>query len=60
MFRASTAHLQAVRCMYVANGTTVMGVSVPSTEPYHLAHTYTLTPEDGLLMPETCTGILIQ
>jgi hypothetical protein len=27
---------------------------------YHLPHTYTLPPDDGLLMPETCRGILIQ
>jgi hypothetical protein len=27
MFRASTAHYQEVRCMYVANGTSNMTVS---------------------------------
>jgi hypothetical protein len=27
---------------------------------YHLPHTYALPPDDGLLMPETCGGILIQ
>jgi hypothetical protein len=29
MFRASTAHHQEVRCMYVANGTSKMAVSRP-------------------------------
>jgi hypothetical protein len=29
MFRASTAYLQEVRCMYVANGTSKMTVSEP-------------------------------
>jgi hypothetical protein len=30
MFRASTAHHQEVRCMYVANGTSKMTVSLLS------------------------------
>jgi hypothetical protein len=32
---------------------------LPSLQ-YHLPHTYTLPPDDGLLMPETCRGTLIQ
>jgi hypothetical protein len=31
MFQASTAHNQEVRCMYVANGTSKMTVSEPSS-----------------------------
>jgi hypothetical protein len=52
MFQESTAHRQEVRCMYVANGTSKTIVSK--------LHIYTLPPDDGLLMPETCRGILIQ
>jgi hypothetical protein len=53
----------------VANGTAKMTVGEPgwnSTQvhrklpsQYHLPHTYTSPPDDGLVMPETCRGILI-
>jgi hypothetical protein len=59
--------------MYVAIGTSKMTVSESgwNSIPHSLAesrlrsltslpHTYTLLPDDGLLMPETCSGILIQ
>jgi hypothetical protein len=60
MFRASTAHYQEVRCVYVANGTSKMTVSELTGILEVPFATYTLPPDDGLLMPETCRGILIQ
>jgi hypothetical protein len=51
MFWASTAHHQEVRRIYVANGTSKMTVGEP--------HTYTLSPDDGLLLPETCRDISV-
>jgi hypothetical protein len=35
MFRASTAHHQEVRCVYVANGTSKMTVSLPARSTQH-------------------------
>jgi hypothetical protein len=48
--------------MYVANGTSQMTVSKPVlTDMLEVPFaSYTLTPDDGLLMPETGRGILIQ
>jgi hypothetical protein len=75
MFRVSTTHHQEVRCTstYLANGTSKMTVGEPGWKGIpprlpdsHLRstfcniHTYTLPPDDGLLMPETRRGILIQ
>jgi hypothetical protein len=61
MVRASTAHPQEIRFMYVANGTCKMTVrSLPVILQYHLPQKHTLPPDDGLLMPETCRSILIQ
>jgi hypothetical protein len=76
MFRTSTANHQEVRCMYVANGTSKMTASErgwngipfhPGSLTFnsevlqvHLPHIYILPPGDGLLMPETCSDILIQ
>jgi hypothetical protein len=64
MFRASTFHHQEVSCIYVANDTSKITVSdsrqsSDSHKKCHLPHKYTLPPDDGLLMPETCRGTLI-
>jgi hypothetical protein len=66
MFRASTAHHQEERCKYVASGITKMTLSEPGWNESHLRstfchiHMYILPPDDGLLMPGTYRGILIQ
>jgi hypothetical protein len=39
MFRASTAHHQEVRCMYVANGTSKITISEPRLTDIHLRST---------------------
>jgi hypothetical protein len=71
MFQESAAHHQeASVCMYIANGTSKMTVSEPGWNvPLHpglpavilevpFATYIHLPPDDGLLMPETCRGIL--
>jgi hypothetical protein len=68
MFRASTAHHQEIRCNYVANGTSWKTVSGPGwsgaelrpADSHLTTFIYTLPPDDGPLMLETCISILIR
>jgi hypothetical protein len=53
MFRASTAHHQVVWCIYVASGSSKMAVC-------WLPVLLEVPHDDGLLIPETCRGMLIQ
>jgi hypothetical protein len=46
--------------MYVAKGTYKMTFSEPGSLTVISEVRYTLPPDDGLLMPETYRGILIQ
>jgi hypothetical protein len=61
MFRASTAHHQEVRCMYVCGKWYFQDDCQRAWVEWNSAQFHsTLPPDDGLLMPETCRGILIQ
>jgi hypothetical protein len=75
MFRASTTHHQEVRYVANGTSnmavrelgwSSAAAVAAPRLADSHLRstichiHTYTLPPDDGLLMPETCRGTLIQ